>query len=540
MAKHAILLVVAVCSAGGCGTAGRLEILALGRPRQPAGADSRRAADPESSTGSVATARASASGTSGETLVTYASHQPARDPHSAQHPAQTDPGHERPRIPAQADEAGREFLPPPAIPTVPSALDAIESGRTAAAAPAAPLTLDAFENLACQNNPTLAQARAQVDAAFGKAIQAGLWPNPTVGYMQEQIGVAGTPGEFLGGFVEQKLVTADKLDLSRGKFLERTRTAEWLALAQEYRVLNDVRLHFFRTLGRQGLVQIRQQLLKNAEDRLVTARERYNVGQATRAEVHEINVHLQQERLNLLMAENDYRQVWEELTTLAGVDLSPTLLVGGLEHRRPFVEWDQALERLLAESPELQAAYAKLRADQITLKREKVEPIPNVFVRAAGGRNYEAREDVANVEVFLEVPLFDWNQGTVKQAESDLFRQQGEIRRTELVLRRRLGDRYRQYITAWQHVENYEQVILPESRRAYETQLDSYKEDRIEWDRVLDAEREYFQLRANYVANLIALKESEVLIAGYLLHDGLMAPAGPTPPGHIDAVPKPR
>ena len=96
-------------------------------------------------------------------------------------------------------------------------------------------------------------------------------------------------------------------------------------------------------------------------------------------------------------------------------------------------------------------------------------PIPflHVFDAATGAWTYTASfrtgEDVANVEVFLEVPLFDWNQGTVKQAESDLFRQQGEIRRTELVLRRRLGDRYRQYITAWQHVENYEQVILPES-----------------------------------------------------------------------------
>jgi outer membrane protein, heavy metal efflux system len=451
---------------------------------------------------------------------------------------------ERPKLsPELQPGVGNRFIEPPPLPESPAAQLAIERGETGATGE--PLTLETLESIACGGNPTLIQARAQVDGAFGKAIQAGLWPNPHFIYVGEQIGVdsmedTDTPGEFQGAKIQQKIITADKLDLSRGKFLERTRVAEWLAMAQEYRVLNDVRTHFFRALGRQELVKIHQELLKNAEDNLVTVREMYNYGQATRAEVHQANVVLQEQRLRFLMAENDYREAFETMSTLAGIELQVSPLSGPLEGDLTPIEWDAALARLLEESPEVQAAHAKLRSDQITLKREKVEPIPNIIVEIGAGYNFESSEIVGVVTANVEVPIYDWNQGTVKQAEADLVRQRGEIRRTELDLRRRLAETYRRYLTAFQHVENYQKVILPEARKAYETLLDSYKDDRVQWPTVLEAEREYFQRREEYINNLIAWREAEVLIAGYLLHGGLEAPMDATPPAHIDAVPKPR
>ncbi len=120
------------------------------------------------------------------------------------------------------------------------------------------------------------------------------------------------------------------------------------------------------------------------------------------------------------------------------------------------------------------------------------------------------------------------------------MRQQGEIRRTELVLRRKLAQQYRQYLTALQHVQNYRDIILPESRQAYEVLLDSYEDDRVQWPTVLEAERAYKLLQIAHLQNLIAWRESEVLIVGYLLHGGLAPPMAPTPPSHIDAVSQPR
>ena len=438
---------------------------------------------------------------------------------------------------------GERFIEPPPIPRTPDAELAIETGQTGPAG--APLTLEALEGLACGNNPTLVQAKAQVDAAFGKAIQAGLWPNPQVFYVGEQIGIdsmkdTDTPGEFQGALVQQEFVTADKLDLSRSKYLERTKVAEWLAMAQEYRVLNDVRLHFFRTLGRQEIVQIQQELLKNAEDQLVTVREGYNLGYHPRSEVHRVNAVLQEQRLTFLMAENDYRETFGTLMVLTGVDQTPAPLEGDLAGQLEPVEFDFALERLLTESPEIKAAQAKLRGDVITLRREEVQPIPNIVVQAGTGYNFEAVETTAAAQIRMEVPLWDWNQGTVKQAEADLVRQRAEVQRTELRLRQELYGIYRNYLTALQHARNYQDVVIPENRKAYETLLDMYEADRVRWLDVLAAERTYFLSRLTYVQNLIAWRESEVLISGYLLHGGLTAPMDVTPPGHLDAVAKPR
>src|SRR5262245_28513621 len=129
-----------------------------------------------------------------------------------------------------------------------------------------PLSLADLEQLALQGNPTLRQTAAQVEAARGRAVQAGLYPNPTVGYQGELIGVEGTAGELQGLFIDQTIVTAGKLRLSRAKFAQEVSQAEALALAQQYRVRNGVRMRFYQLLAMQRLLDVRADLLKVAED----------------------------------------------------------------------------------------------------------------------------------------------------------------------------------------------------------------------------------------------------------------------------------
>lgn len=81
-------------------------------------------------------------------------------------------------------------------------------------APSPALSLPDLEALARTHNPTLVQAHAQVEAARGRAVQAGLYPNPTAGYYGQQIGNQGTAGQQ-GAFVSQMIVTGGKLRLNR-------------------------------------------------------------------------------------------------------------------------------------------------------------------------------------------------------------------------------------------------------------------------------------------------------------------------------------
>ncbi|WP_153556285.1 TolC family protein [Roseimaritima sediminicola] len=439
---------------------------------------------------------------------------------------------------SQADlrpRVGEAFTEPPPVPPSPRRLT-----ETMFATGEAPLTLDAIEAMACRHNPTLAQAQAQIQGELGKAIQAGLVPNPLVRYVGEQWGVGGTNGEWQGVEFSQRIVTGRKLQLSRAKFLQTTRAAQWRALEQEFQVLNDIRMHYWRTLGEQQLVEIHNEILKNAEDSVITARELYNLGQATRADLHDANIVLQQARLDLLLVRNQFNAAWWELISLAGMRMQPAPLVGALDGPVEPIDFEQALDRLVSDSPQILAARAKLAADELKVRRETVEPIPDLVVTYGYGHNFEAKQNTHNTALQMEIPLYDWNQGTIRQAESDVVRQRAEIARIEFDLQRRLAGVYQQYLTAMQKVRSYQAVIVPESKRAYEVLLDAYKEDRVAWPQVLDAQIKYYQLRAEYVRQLVTWRSNETLITGYLLHGGLTAPTGPEPPGHISAVPKPR
>ncbi|WP_166822503.1 TolC family protein [Thalassoroseus pseudoceratinae] len=431
-------------------------------------------------------------------------------------------------------EAPEDVVPPP------NAVLHWELGESGEVAPGEVYDLSTLLELASANNPTLRQANLQISGTLAMAQQAGLYPNPTLAYLAENIGVDGTAGEFQGAEIQQRFVTADKLELSRNKYLQRAKVAEHLAVMQQFKVCNDVRLHYLATLEAQALLELQRELLKTAEDRLVTVKEMFNLGQANEVDVRKTTANLRRQQLDVLAAENRVRQRFLELTAVVGVELAFRPMGGPLERCGALIDFDQAYCRIRSESPELLAAVAKLRADHITLHRERVEWVPDIVVGAGPGYNFDAGDSVANAMVQVELPLFDRNQGTIRQAEADLGRQQSEIRRVEMTLRRRLSAEYNQYISALQRVENYESVVLPELRQAYEQALESYKADRQDWPDVLDTHVEYTMRRMEYTQSLRQLCAAEVMISGFLLRDGLDPAPNPTPPGHIDATPKPR
>src|SRR5262245_15367159 len=81
-----------------------------------------------------------------------------------------------------------------------------------------PLTLENREPMAFEHNPTLKQADAEVRAAEGRKRQAGLYPNPTVGYQGEQIRGGSFGGGEQGAFVQQDIVLGGKLGAAKNVF----------------------------------------------------------------------------------------------------------------------------------------------------------------------------------------------------------------------------------------------------------------------------------------------------------------------------------
>ena len=413
--------------------------------------------------------------------------------------------------------------------------DDVVAGQQAA------ISLDELEALAQANNPTLIQAADQVEASRGAAYQAGLYPNPVVGYASDQIGINGTAGELQGAFVSQEFVTGGKLKLSRAKWTKQVTVAETNLSAQYTRVLNDVRIHFYRTLAAQQLLTVQGKLLENAKDNLQTHKEMLNLGQTNQSGLLQAEVDLHRAQLKQQAAENDLEQEWRNLVAMVGTpELQCTTLRGTLEPPEIFYDWNSALNQLLEESPEIVAACERVQHDQITVERERVEPIPNILVDVNFGHNFETDNSVAGVTVGLPIPIFDKNQGTVDQALADLNRSRADVKRLELSLMSKLSTEFRNYQTACQHVETYRDEMLPKGKQAYDLLHHSYKERRAPWPDVLMAQRIYLNLQADYIMSQLKYHESEVAISGMLLTGGLNEPPAPVGGGHINAVPKPR
>ncbi len=433
--------------------------------------------------------------------------------------------------------AGEFFIPPPPIPSAPPSMNATAEAE-ANAYSRQPLTLEAVEELAARYNGPLKQARAQVEVEFGMAIQAGLWPNPTLSYVQSGITpTVGTPSMV----VTQTIPTAGRKRIDRARWLEATKASQWDAVAVEYRVLNDVRRYYFHTLALQAMVEVQKDLVKNSEDMLVSAREGYNLGFNNLQTIHHDIAGLQEQRLSYLKMQNQYRMVWQQLMASIGVQMPFTPLAGGLEGDTTPVEWDATLDRLFRYSPSMQAAYANLRFEQLTLKWQRVQAWPNIQITGQEGYNFSAGHPTTTAQVHLVgVPIWNWNQGYIRRANAHVLRQQAEIKRVQQQLQLDAAQVYEAYLTALQYVESYQKIILPELRRNYELALDSYEDDRTTWGIVLGAQRTYFSARQTYISHLATWRMNEVLLVGFLYSGATaVAPSG-LPPGHpLTGIPAP-
>jgi cobalt-zinc-cadmium efflux system outer membrane protein len=406
--------------------------------------------------------------------------------------------------------------------------------------PEAPLIeLAELERLALENNPTLAQADAEIRTGEARKLQTGLYPNPTAGYVGEEIRGGSLGGGQHGFFVSQTLVIGGKLGLNRDIAGRDVRISELEAEEQRLRVQNAVKLAFYRVLAAQEMLDLERDLLSIAEDKLQTERELLNLGQADDAELLQVEVEQQHREMTVEIRESALRQSWRSLAAIVGVpDLPAGTVRGNLEEIPPELEETQVLERLTRESPAVRIAREVVERTRAELTRARREPIPNLELRGGLQDNREILESSGarvGLQGFLEVgvplPLFNRNQGNVAAAEAQLERSEREVERIALVLRERASSHFEVYETSRLMVDRYRSELLPRAQRAYELRLQSHGLMLAAYPQVLEAQARLFDLQAEYVSALETQWLNAIALSGLLLTDGLEAPARP---GDID------
>ncbi len=404
--------------------------------------------------------------------------------------------------------------------------------------PAGPiLRLEELEAMAMQRNPTLAQAEASIQAAEGRRRQAGMFPNPVAGYFLEEFAFR-SPGETMeqGVFVEQTIPLGGKLSKARRVFTREKDQAVILAEAQRLRVTNSIRVLYYETLGAQRLVELRDDLSQLAREAVEITKELYTVGQADRPDQLEIEIEAERSEIDFLRAQNDWLRSWRTLAAMVGnSQLEPGRLVDSPEADLAPLNEAQLLDTLLSQSPEFRVAQAGVERSRAVLARARAERIPDLFLKGGLGYNYERFEPVASgvagrrkgpegrLEVGVNVPIFNRNQGGIAAAEAELAFAERDLERLQLVMRSRFASAFHEYRNAQQMVERYRTQVVPRARQGYQMYLSSFRQMAAAYPQVLIAQRTLFQVEVEYARALIQLRQSAVGLRGFLLEGGLDA-----------------
>ena len=383
------------------------------------------------------------------------------------------------------------------------------------------VTLDELQSIALANNPTLVQAAARIDAARGRWLQAGLYPNPSAGYMADEIGMAGRAG-MQGFAISQEIVRGGKLGLERAAVSQEIAQAQQQFESQRLRVLNDVRSQFYNLLAAQRTMELSGELVRLGEQGLKAADDLFRAQEVSRVDLLQARVELSTARVAAEIAQNRYVAVWRRVAaTLGAPDMQPLPAAGDLEAGMPELTWEESLARVLAASPELAAARAEVARASWRVRRARAEPIPNLHVQAGVQHDNEGGDDVANLQIMLPVPIHNKNQGAIRAAEAELRMAQAQVARLELQLQTRLAAAFERYANSRQQVQRYSREILPDARTSLELVTRGYRLGEFAYLPLLEAQRTVSRTNLAYLNALEQLWESATAIEGLLLMDSL-------------------
>lgn len=378
-------------------------------------------------------------------------------------------------------------------------------------------TLAELQQLAVANSPGLRQAGHQVEQAKGEWLQAGLYPNPTLSYVGNEIGDDHTAGQQ-GFQISQRIVTGGKLDWNRSVAHQDVERARWQANVQRRRVANSVAVQFYRTLAAQQNVRVVEELVKVVQQGLRATQNRYKADDVPETDVLLVEIELQAVELLKLNAEEELTGARRELAALAGMESLPLgELSGRLDAVGPRVGFESTWEELRANNPVIQAAHATVERARHRIQRERVKPIPDVLLQTGTVYDYVNHQTLHNVQVGLPLPLFDRNQGRISAAHSEYHRALANVSRLELALRQQLAGAFRDYEVAHSRADRYQNSILPKAERALEILLKTYDRGDIDLPQLLTAQRSVVENRVKWIQALGELRATAALIEGQLI-----------------------
>lgn len=378
--------------------------------------------------------------------------------------------------------------------------------------------LEDFENFARQNNPTLAMSQARLEAARGLQLQARALPNPSIGYLGDEIGdedTAGLQGMTLGFTIPNPRHRRAAMNSADWQ----VRQEAHLARLQTLRVLGEIRSRYIDAYVADRRVAAAEQIVAIAERIRDAVKQRYQAGEVSPAEVLQAQSACELARLSWYTEQSHAEGAWYALIYVAGTPHLPRKpLAPPVADEITPPDWAALENRILQESPEYLAAKAAVENARASLQAELSRRIPQVDVETIYKHHNTNGFNSVTVGVSLPVPIFDRNRGNILAAQAALREAQANLQRVELTLRQRLSQIRAEYSHAYFAVRTYRTVIIPHHRQLLELLHEDYKQGNVHLIDLLHAEQGLRQSELDfwsaYQVLLRCQAELDVLLAG--------------------------
>jgi cobalt-zinc-cadmium efflux system outer membrane protein len=395
------------------------------------------------------------------------------------------------------------------------------------------LTLDGAVRLALENNPELLASRGHVDAATGRAYQAGLWTNPELTLSAEDWPVSGGGGfsdakQTVG--IAQAIPFPGKKKLDRQIGVSGIRRSEAELNLRRVELVREVKTAFYQVLAAERLVEVAGELVRVAESSASTARKRVAAGAAADPEQLRAEIPLEQARTELSGFQRELVTARQTLAMFLGrPDLSEAPVSGSLAETANLNLLDHGPQQWLAHHPSVVAVKSSRDRAELELRRARVEPYPDVRMAVAGGRISETDQSIIQLGLSVPLPIIDSSKGRKQEAEANVRIAEANQVAVEQRLLREWGTASKRFRTAVEQVTNYRERILPKANEALRLVQTGFEQGKFGFLDLLDTQRTTAEARLAYQQKLLELNvaqaELESLAAGSLpFHPNLPQP----------------
>ncbi|HSF67845.1 MAG TPA: TolC family protein [Nitrospiraceae bacterium] len=361
--------------------------------------------------------------------------------------------------------------------------------------------LDRILELALERNPAIAGALSTIQQNEGRQIQAGAYPNPTIGgstgtgtVRDPSVGPRITEyGMSLHQTVEWPGMRAARKDAAEAGLASATVGLDEAKL----NLIAEVKQGFYELLLAERTVDVLQQNLETVQEvaRLVKARVRSGEGpqfEAIKAEVEVLKA-----KQEVAKAKNAVRVKLVGLDTLTAGALGPRYKVqGDFRMLRDHLDAEQMAARDPSQHPTLKRQGKLVEQAELTVSKERQGRVPNVTLFGTYAREIGREAVVGGVSV--PTPLWYLQQGHIATALGVQRKEEAEFIRARNDLVRAINQHAREAETAQELILVYEEGLMKQAQEALRIAQLSFRQGASSLLEVLDAQRVQRQITVDY------------------------------------------